>query len=141
MRTPPGASARRFIRNKNMDFDPERFDAELELVAGMDEAFLEGAKISWLTRFLISFALPWGFARLAREVRAPGVAASKKAHAFFAGAGRIDVVPLRSELRGFRLIIDSVLSIYFIQDGDHFAYDGFELGCYSDEGDVTIFDA
>ena len=105
----------------------------------LNEDFLRNAKISWLTRTLLSFALPWGLGRLAKELGGPSIEMSKKAHALFAKTERIDVVPSRSTMRGFQLVIDSILSLYFVQDGDHFVYDGFELGPYED-GDVTVFD-
>ena len=51
---------------------------------------------------------------------------------------RIDFKPFR-EGRGFYLVLDNSFSIWFNQDGDHFVYDGWEMGEYS-KGDVTIFD-
>src|ERR1700679_3939758 len=110
-----------------MAIDPGEFDE------------LKKTKVSWVTRALLAVAVPWGLGRLARELGGSGVEMSKKAHSFFEGTGRVDVAPLRSELRGFQIVIDNMLSLYFIQDGDHFAYDGFEMGLYED-GDVTIFD-
>ncbi|MFH1990390.1 MAG: hypothetical protein ABIJ19_00855, partial [Patescibacteria group bacterium] len=52
---------------------------------------------------------------------------------------RIDILPSESGLRGFVVVLDRKTAIYFYQDGDHFVYDGFEMGRY-DKGDVTIFD-
>jgi len=95
--------------------------------------------VSWLTRVLLGLSLSWGMNRLARELNAPDIERSKKAHALFQKIERVDIVPSRSNLRGFRIVLDSLLSLYFSQDGDHFVYDGFEIGP-DDEGDVTIFD-
>jgi len=126
-----------------MAIDPRGFDdlGNFQEIDGecLDGEFLDKAKISWLTRALLSFALPWGLGRLAKELGGPGIEMSKKALALFARAERIDIVPSRSELRGFQLIIDNILSLYFVQDGDRFVYDGFEMGPYED-GDVTVFD-
>ena len=37
------------------------------------------------------------------------------------------------------LVIDQKDALYFYQDGDHFSYDGCEIGEY-EKGEVTIFD-
>jgi len=42
--------------------------------------------------------------------------------------------------RGFIVFIDNKLSLWFNQNGDHFKYDGYEMGEY-DGGEVTVFDA
>lgn len=57
----------------------------------------------------------------------------------FATAKRVDIFPLTSGERGFVLMLNKNTALYFYQDGDHFIYDGFEVGEY-DGGDVTIFD-
>ncbi len=59
-------------------------------------------------------------------------------HEAFAEVNRVDMVPLRAN-RGFMLILEGKISLWFYQDGDHFKYDGFEIGEY-DKADVTIFD-
>lgn len=41
--------------------------------------------------------------------------------------------------RGFIISIDNKMTLWFYQDGDHFVYDGFEMGEY-DDGDVTVVD-
>lgn len=41
--------------------------------------------------------------------------------------------------RGFIVFLDNKLSLWFNQDGNHFEYDGFEMGEY-DDGKVTVFD-
>ncbi len=63
----------------------------------------------------------------------------EKAHEAFSRTHCIDLLPSRSGSRGFQIILDHNTALYFYQDGDHFVYDGFEMGEY-DEGDVTIFD-
>ncbi len=118
-----------------MAIDPRGVDDLKEI----DAEFLKKAKVSLLTRVLLSIALPWGLGRLAKELGGPGIAMSKKAHAFFARVERVDIVPSQSEMRGFQIVIDNILSLFFCQDGDHFVYDGFEIGSH-DDGDVTVLD-
>jgi hypothetical protein len=60
-------------------------------------------------------------------------------HIFFEGAS-VDIVPTKTGGRGFRIILNNKLSLYFYQDGKHFKYDGWELGEYED-GDITVFDS
>jgi hypothetical protein len=115
-----------------MEIDPKDFRE-------LDAKFLEKAKVSRLTRMLLAISLSWGMGRLAKELSIPGIETSKKAHALFEKVERVDIVPSRSNMRGFQIILDGLLSLYFSQDGDHFVYDGFEMGPYED-GDVTIFD-
>ena len=105
----------------------------------IDGEFLERAKVSLLTRILLSLSFGWGMSRLAKELSRPGLETSKKAHALFGRVERVDIVPSRSNMRGFQIVLDGLLSLYFSQDGDHFAYDGFEMGLFED-GDVTVFD-
>jgi len=123
-----------------MAIDPREFsDLKNGDFREIDDAFLKQAKISWLTRILLAVALPWGLGRLTKELGGPGIEVSKKAHAFFTKVDRVDIIPSRSETRGFQIVLDNALSLFFCQDGDHFVYDGFEMGLYED-GDVTVFD-
>jgi len=61
-----------------------------------------------------------------------------KLHDTFVQSKRIDIIPLSAN-RGFMIVIDGKMSLWFYQEEDHFKYDGFEMGEY-DKGDVTIFD-
>ncbi len=61
-----------------------------------------------------------------------------KANDLFSRTERIDLIPTGIG-RDFMIIIDGKTALYFYQDGDHFVYDGFEMGEY-EKGDVTIFD-
>ncbi len=64
----------------------------------------------------------------------------KYADKLFRDTKRIDIQPLSgSDGRGFIIFLDNQLSLYFYQDGDHFYFDGFEIGEY-DSGDVKVFD-
>jgi hypothetical protein len=115
-----------------MDFDPKDFRE-------IDGEFLRKAKVGWFTRALLSVSLAWGVSRLAKQLRTPGMEMSKKAHAFFAKVERVHIIPSRSGMRGFQIVLDNMLSLFFCQDGDHFVYDGFEMGPY-DDGDVAVLD-
>jgi hypothetical protein len=115
-----------------MDFDSyDSGDADTE--------FLKDARVSLLTKALLGISLKWGMARLAKELARPGGKLSKRAHALFSQVEKVDIVPSRSDLRGFQIILDRGFSLFFYQDGDHFVYDGFEMGPYK-AGDVTVFD-
>lgn len=59
-------------------------------------------------------------------------------HIFFEGAS-VDIVPTKLSVRGFRIILNNKLCLFFYQDGKHFKYDGWEVGEYED-GDITVFD-
>jgi len=96
-------------------------------------------KPTLLTRFLLRAAPRWGIMRLAGELQFPASRLAMKAHRVFAKISRVDVVPLRDGWRGFQIILDHSLSLYFFQDDDHFIYDGFEIGAYGN-GEVTVFD-
>lgn len=63
----------------------------------------------------------------------------EKIHEIFKNSQRIDIFPTAGNQRGFIIIIDQETAIYFYQNGDHFEYDGFEMGEY-EKGKVTIFD-
>lgn len=62
-----------------------------------------------------------------------------QAESLFRGK-KIHISPMKgSPGRGFILVIDNNKTLWFDQDGDHFEYDGFEMGEYND-GDVTVLD-
>lgn len=56
------------------------------------------------------------------------------------GNKKIHIKPLSSNNgRGFIIFVDNKMSFWFFQNGDHFEYDGFEIGEY-DDGNVQVFD-
>lgn len=117
--------------------DKEEFDLENKKVQ-FDFRNLREGGVSWWTRVLLRISPLRGVKQLSREFGIdPEV--TDKAHELFAETKRMDVIPSKSGLRGFQLIIDGSTAVYFYQDGDHFVYDGFEGGEY-EKGDVTIFD-
>ncbi|MEK7212756.1 MAG: hypothetical protein AAB686_03700 [Patescibacteria group bacterium] len=94
--------------------------------------------VSLITRLLLRFWPSRGVGRLAREF---GLSDKlmEKANGLFLNVQRIDIVPSKSGERGFQIILDKSTALYFYQDGDHFIYDGCEVGKY-ERGEVTIFD-
>ncbi len=63
------------------------------------------------------------------------------ARILFGTTKRIDVFPRDSrEGRGFNIILDNKLALFFLQYGDAFRYDGLEIGEYK-KGDITVFDS
>ena len=116
-----------------MDFNEEEFkDLKFDMKSFKD------AKIPWQTRFLLKFWPSAGMKRLAEDF---GMSSelSAPAHKLFEKVSKVDIIPSTSGQRGFILVLDRTTALYFYQDGDHFAYDGFEVGDY-DKGDITIFD-
>jgi len=96
-------------------------------------------KINWFTKLLIKFS-PKTFLRYAAKEQ--GIESEKidQAMKLFGETERIDIHPLPSRSgRGFIITLGNKLSLFFYQDGDHFYYDGCEMGEY-EKGDVTIFD-
>lgn len=63
-----------------------------------------------------------------------------KLHKIFSKSEKIDIFLTGSNKRGFILVLNQQVSLFFYQDGDSFKYDGFEIGEYN-KGDVTIFDS
>lgn len=94
--------------------------------------------ISWYRKLLLKFWPGMAFKLFAKEL---GIAnpVFDKAHDVFSNAERIDLYPAAGAGRGFIVVMDLKTALYFYQDGDHFKYDGFEMGEY-DKGDVTILD-
>ena len=84
-----------------MDFDPN------------EREFFEIPRISWWTRVVFWFSPIRGAVRLAKELGMPDGQLSAKAHALFLDAHRIDIVPSRSGMRGFRIVINNILGFLF----------------------------
>ena len=63
-----------------------------------------------------------------------------KLHKIFSKSEKIDIFPTNINERGFILVLNQQVSLFFFQDGDNFKYDGFEVGEY-EKGDITIFDS
>ena len=95
-------------------------------------------KISWHQKLLLKFWPKLAFKKFAKNI---GIAnpVFDKAHEVFSSAERVDIYPISGDSRGFIIVLDQKTALYFYQDGDHFKYDGFEMGEY-DKGNVTIFD-
>lgn len=105
----------------------------------LKESDVESLKLPWWQKLLMKF-WPALFMRLmARQMKVKNVIFDKL-HEVFDKTERVDLFSLNSsDSRGFLLVLDQQTALYFYQDGDHFKYDGFEMGEY-EKGDVTIFD-
>jgi hypothetical protein len=117
------------MSDKDNQKNNEEFDDELE---GVSEF-----KIPRYKKFLMKY-FPGLFLRLfGKEI---GLDNKKIGHAYklFEDA-EIHIQPLSGGSRGFILTLDNKLTLWFYQDGDHFKFDGIEMGEY-DDGDVTVFD-
>jgi hypothetical protein len=96
-------------------------------------------KVGLFTRLLLCFWPRYGIRRLTKACGFLTPDTCWKLHDILASVGRVDIVPSKSGFRGFSIVFDNLFALYFNQDGDHFAYDGYEFGDY-DNGDVTVFD-
>ncbi len=117
-------------------FEREKLEEELKEseVAYDPKAFKPGP----LTRLMLRLSPTAGFKMLNKKLGIKNDAFDK-AHEVFSNVKRVDIFPAAAGNRGFILVLDKKTALYFYQDGDHFVYDGFEMGEY-DGGDVTIFD-
>lgn len=99
----------------------------------------EEIKINWFDKLLLKF---WPKLMMRKFAKKMGIKEIlfDAAHEVFHKVERIDFFPLFSQqARGFLLVLDGKTALYFYQDGDHFIYDGYEMGEYG-KGDVTLFD-
>jgi hypothetical protein len=111
----------------------EKMSEELGIEIGDPREF----KISWWDRLTMRFFPKFFLKSSAKELGLDG----KKidlAYDIFEGT-KIHIEPLSGSSRGFIITLDNKLSLWFLQDGDHFEFDGIEMGEYED-GDVTVFD-
>ncbi len=123
------------------NFDNEDFDLENVDIKDIEFNFknLKKDGTSWFTRFLLRFWPMAGMKKLAHELGFDSKEMGKANDLFF-DVEKIDIVPLGgSGQRGFQMILNRNTALYFYQDGDHFKYDGSEVGKY-EKGNVTIFD-
>jgi hypothetical protein len=95
-------------------------------------------QITWLDKLLLKFWPKLEMRRLAKQMKIDKVVFDKL-HEVFSGIKTIDLFPVCGNERGFILVLDRQTALFFYQDGDHFKYDGFEMGKYV-KGEVTIFD-
>lgn len=118
-------------------FDKGKFEDGLK---EMDIEYDPSAfKVGWFTRLMFKF---WPFLGVKLINRRLGVKNEifEVAQELFSKAKFVDVFPTNSRYsRGFILVLNRDAAFFFDQDGDHFKYDGFEMGKY-EKGDITIFD-
>lgn len=95
-------------------------------------------RLPWYRRIFLRLFPHAFFRRQAQHLKADGTL-YRRAHEALAKVERVDLFPSASGQRGFLLVLDRTTALYFYQDGDHFVYDGFEIGEY-EPGDVTVLD-
>ena len=96
-------------------------------------------KLPWGRRLLMKFFPKLFMRMMARELGVNNIVFDE-AHKLFSKVQRIDIFPRGgSDGRALTLILDRKTALFFYQDGDHFKYDGFEMGEY-EKGDVYVFD-
>lgn len=94
-------------------------------------------KISWYDKLLVKF-FPVQFFN--RQTKKMGIDDKLIDLSFELFQGKkIHIKPYRAGSRGFIINLDNKFTLWFNQEGDHFVFDGFEIGEY-DDGDVTVFD-
>jgi len=116
----------------------QREKLEEELKGSGVEYNPKAFKPSLLIRLILRLNPTAGFKMLNKRLGIKNDAFDK-AHEVFSSVERVDIFPTAAGGRGFIFVLDKKTALYFYQDGDHFVYDGFEIGDY-DGGDVTIFD-
>lgn len=95
-------------------------------------------KITWLDKLLLKLWPKLEMRRLAKNMAIDNVVFDKL-HEVFGRVKTVDIFPNHGNRRGFILVLDRQTALFFDQDGDHFKYDGWEMGEYN-KGEVTIFD-
>ncbi len=109
----------------------------------MDKEFLQEdglgvLKLSWWKRVLFKL-WPQSIFKIATKDTNINID-FYKLHKIFSGSEKVDIFLTGSNERGFILVLNQQVSLFFYQDGDSFKYDGFEIGEY-DKGDIKIFDS
>lgn len=99
---------------------------------------MQPISIPWHQKLLMKFA-PRSFFSLFMKKQGIDDAAIDHAYGLFQNK-KIHLQPLSGQRgRGFIISLDNKMTLWFFQNGDHFTFDGFEIGEYAD-GDVTLFD-
>ena len=104
----------------------------------MDDKTKQPDKIFWWDKLLLKFWPDLEMRRLAKRMAIDNPVFDKL-HEVLNSVKAIDIFPYSGNSRGFILVLDRQTALFFNQDGDHFEYDGFEMGEYN-KGEVTIFD-
>lgn len=96
------------------------------------------SKVTWLDKVLLKIWPSLEMRRLAKRMKINNIIFDRL-HDIFNKTEKIDIFPARGNERGFIIVLERQTALFFYQNGDHFEYDGFEMGKYV-RGDVTIFD-
>jgi len=99
---------------------------------------MKEVKINWFIKALLRCRPKFAIKLLVRQQGIRSLSFDKL-HDILAKTERIDIFPYQDGSRGFMIVLNKEVALYFNQGGDHFVYDGFEVGKYGG-GDVTIFD-
>jgi hypothetical protein len=94
-------------------------------------------EITFFDRLFLKYCPDFAMRRYAKKMGIKDIVFDK-AHQMFLGAKRIDFFPSVTG-RGLIIVIDLKTTLFFYQEGDHFTYDGYEMGKYN-KGDVAVFD-
>jgi hypothetical protein len=103
---------------------------------GIDEHVLP-----WHRRLLLRFWPRMAMRIFSREIDAD-YSVLESINGALQGIEHVDIFPFSPREgghRGFMLVLDRKMALYFYQDGESFRYDGYEMGEY-DKGDVSVFD-
>lgn len=98
---------------------------------------MKKANISLLDKLLLRF-FPWHAMRIFAKRMGVENVVFEYAELLFRNTKRIDFFPTHGG-RGLIIVLDQQTALFFHQDKDHFAYDGFEMGKYN-KGDVAVLD-
>ena len=93
---------------------------------------------NWFTKILFKISPELGVKYLTRKMDTK-TDSIQTFHSLFSAVKRVDVHPLETGFRGFALVLNQETALYFIQDGEHFKYKGYEVGKF-EGGDVRVFD-
>ncbi|MFA6536843.1 MAG: hypothetical protein WCT18_00415 [Patescibacteria group bacterium] len=86
--------------------------------------------IPWWQRFLMKFFPKYFFKIYADKINVNSDDIELSSNLF--ENKKIHIQPLSGGSRGFILTLDNKLTLWFYQNGNHFEYDGFEMGEYED---------
>ena len=118
--------------------DLEKFDYENNEIDGLKPGDMSRLNIPWYKKIILKLSPKLFFKLHSRSLNVNDKYIDL-AQKLFGQVKRIDIQPLSGGHRGFIIYLDNKFSLWFYQDGDHFVYDGFEMGDY-ENGEVTVFD-
>ena len=112
--------------------------ANKELEQFCEENNMEKIELPWHQKLMMKFAPLMFLKKSARQMKIDDKMIDRAMNLF--DGRKIKIEKSAGDQRGFILIIDNKLSLWFYQDGDSFKFDGYEMGPYDEWGDITVFD-